>query len=135
MHLSITTPDTSARPRINAFEHQKLDLDEGTDVELRRCYTNNGRNLRCTGWQRARPERRNRAVARFRLSTYQSDDGRRREHDSAAALPLFKDADVHKSSKRLDRCLRTDAVLRRDVSRAQIRRTDKFPRDALGDPG
>ena len=37
----------------NGFEHQKLDLDERTNVELRLCYTDNGRNVRCTGWQRA----------------------------------------------------------------------------------
>ena len=37
----------------NGFEHQKFDLDERTKVELRLCYTNNGRNVQCTGWQRA----------------------------------------------------------------------------------
>jgi hypothetical protein len=37
----------------NGFEHQKLVLPERTDVELRLCYTNNGQNLQCTGWQRA----------------------------------------------------------------------------------
>jgi hypothetical protein len=37
----------------NGFEHENLALDERTKVQLRLCYTNNGHNVRCTGWQNA----------------------------------------------------------------------------------
>ena len=37
----------------NGFEHQKFVIPERTNVDLRLCYTNNGHNVRCTGWQRA----------------------------------------------------------------------------------
>jgi hypothetical protein len=34
------------------IKHQNLALDENTVVHLRLCYTNNGHNVRCSGWQR-----------------------------------------------------------------------------------
>jgi hypothetical protein len=37
----------------NGFEHKKLLLREHAKVQLRLCYTNNGRNVSCTGWQDA----------------------------------------------------------------------------------
>jgi hypothetical protein len=34
------------------LEHQDLLLREGTTVHLRLCYTDNGRTVQCSGWQR-----------------------------------------------------------------------------------